>query len=79
MEQQSRDLRQQQRGIKDGHEDASVQKHIFRQLEELIKKKLSVLEKQSGAGYGGYGGADYGMRPAIDMSQGAVNRIVIGE
>lgn len=83
MEAQSRELRQKQKHVKETHEDSVSQKGIFAQLEALMEIKLKVTQNYENPGIGAnlYGAqsVDYGMRPAIDMSQGAVNRIVIGD
>ncbi|CAD7926838.1 unnamed protein product [Amoebophrya sp. A25] len=81
MEQQARELRQRQKHVKETHEERVKQKQIFSQLEALMDIKLKVTSNYEAGGTNLYAAqsVEYGMRPAIDMSHGAVNRIVIGD
>merc|ERR1719265_233963 len=80
MEQISRELRKQQKVVKETHEDSLRQKQSFIQLENLMKVKLKVSQQEmmnlNGGGPGP--GEMYGSRPVIDVSTGGVNRMIIG-
>jgi intraflagellar transport protein 81 len=80
MEQVSRDLRKQQKAVKESHEDSLAQRQSFIQLESLMRVKLKVSQQEMMNLVGGdYTGDIYGSRPVIDVSQGGVNRMIIGD
>merc|ERR1719473_1965932 len=81
MEQISRELRKQQKVVKETHEDNLRQKQSFIQLESLMKVKLKVTQQEmmNLVGGGPGPGEMYGSRPVIDVSQGGVNRMIIGD
>jgi len=70
LEQQSRDLRAQQKQLKDSQEEHIQQKQLFAKIQELMEVKLKSMVG---------GTVNSGIRPAIDMSAGRVDRIVIGD
>eukprot|EP00746_Dinoflagellata_sp_MGD_P085005 gnl/MRDRNA2_/MRDRNA2_33687_c0_seq1.p1 gnl/MRDRNA2_/MRDRNA2_33687_c0~~gnl/MRDRNA2_/MRDRNA2_33687_c0_seq1.p1 ORF type:complete len:677 (+),score=212.71 gnl/MRDRNA2_/MRDRNA2_33687_c0_seq1:106-2136(+) len=81
MEQVSRELRKQQKVVKETHEDSLRQKQAFIQLESLMRVKLKVSQQEMMNLVGGGPGPGelYGSRPVIDVSQGGVNRMIIGD
>lgn len=80
MEQVSRDLRKQQKAVKETHTENLVQKQAFQQLETLMRMKLKVSQQEVMALSNTREGLDMlGARPAIDVSTGAVNRMIIGD
>merc|ERR1719473_1748803 len=80
MEQISRDLRKQQKVVKETHEDNLRQKQSFIQLEALMKVKLKVAQQEMmNLAGGGPAGEMYGSRQVIDVSTAGVNRMIIGD
>merc|ERR1712232_655065 len=78
MDVECKDLRHQQKAVKDDHEVNLFQKRGFSQLNKLMQVKLKVSRQvlQSLA-EGRVGGELYGTRAATDLSTAGVERLVI--
>ncbi len=81
LEQESRNLRMKQKSVKESVEESTRQKIIFSQLENLVRQKLECISHYSHPGGSNnlYVAGLNGMRPAVDLSHGRVDRIVIGD
>mmetsp|Transcript_25027 Transcript_25027/g.70526 ORF Transcript_25027/g.70526 Transcript_25027/m.70526 type:complete len:678 (-) Transcript_25027:211-2244(-) len=79
LDEQCRDLRKEQKLVKDSHEDNLKQKRAFMQLEKLMGIKLKVAKQEmqniADGRYGGMGAT----RTLMDASTAGVERLVIGD
>lgn len=78
LEQNSRDLRKQQKEVKENYESNRQQRNIVSQLAELMAVKLRVSQHEAALSQSGHVDM-YGGRTAVDVSSGAVNRMIIGD
>mmetsp|Transcript_55408 Transcript_55408/g.96848 ORF Transcript_55408/g.96848 Transcript_55408/m.96848 type:complete len:675 (-) Transcript_55408:88-2112(-) len=73
-----RDLRKQQKLVKETHEGNLKQKKSFAQLEQLMRVKLKVSKQEmQNLADGRFGAAGYGTRSVMDASTAGVERLVI--
>jgi len=78
LDEQCRELRKQQKLVKDGHEGNLKQKKAFVQLEKLMKVKLKVARQEAQNLADGRGAVNmYGSRTVMDASTAGVERLVI--
>jgi len=77
LDEQCRDLRKEQKVVKETHEDNLKQKKAFMQLEKLMQIKIKVakqeMQNMAEGRYGGMGGS----RTVMDASTAGVERLVI--
>mmetsp|Transcript_45883 Transcript_45883/g.82594 ORF Transcript_45883/g.82594 Transcript_45883/m.82594 type:complete len:673 (+) Transcript_45883:68-2086(+) len=77
LDEQCRDLRKEQKVVKETHEDNLKQKRAFMQLEKLMQIKFKVAKQEmqniAEGRYGGMGGS----RTVMDASTAGVERLVI--
>eukprot|EP00397_Hematodinium_sp_SG-2012_P019843 GEMP01020413.1.p1 GENE.GEMP01020413.1~~GEMP01020413.1.p1 ORF type:complete len:672 (+),score=176.12 GEMP01020413.1:115-2130(+) len=78
LEQISRELRKQQKEVKESYESNRTQRNIVSQLEELMVVKLRVAQQEAALSQSGHIDM-YGGRTAVDVSSGAVNRMIISD
>jgi len=77
LEQVSRELRKQQKEVKESYESNRAQRTIMSQLADLMSVKLRVAQHEATLSQGGHV-ESYG-RTAVDVSSGAVNRMIISD
>merc|ERR1712048_645408 len=77
LDETCRDLRKQQKVVKDGHEANVVQKKNFMALEKLMKVKLKVARQEMQNLAEGRPVNMYGTRSVMDASTAGVERLVI--
>mmetsp|Transcript_8283 Transcript_8283/g.23772 ORF Transcript_8283/g.23772 Transcript_8283/m.23772 type:complete len:678 (-) Transcript_8283:30-2063(-) len=83
LDAQCKDLRQEQKTVKETHEDKLKQKKAFVALEKLMQLKLKVsMQEAHSTQYGGMGmgmGMGVGARTMLDASTAGVERLVFEE
>jgi len=81
MDEQCKDLRKEQKTVKESHEDSLKEKKAFMQLEQLMKIKLKVAKVEMQSLMDGRNGGLYGVQGATrtyqDQSTAGVERLVI--
>jgi intraflagellar transport protein 81 len=77
LDEQCRDLRKQQKVVKDGHEGNLKQKKGFSALQELMLVKLRVAQQENQMQADGRPMMAYGTRAVMDASTQGVERLVI--
>eukprot|EP00929_Paragymnodinium_shiwhaense_P106287 TRINITY_DN7154_c0_g3_i1.p1 TRINITY_DN7154_c0_g3~~TRINITY_DN7154_c0_g3_i1.p1 ORF type:complete len:673 (-),score=310.08 TRINITY_DN7154_c0_g3_i1:131-2149(-) len=77
LDEQCRELRKQQKVVKDNHESNLKQKKAFVQLEALMKVKLKVAKQEMQSMQDGRNMNMYGTRTVMDASTAGVERLVI--
>lgn len=78
LEEYSRDLRRVQKEVKETYESNWAQRNIVSQIADLMAVKLRVSLQEAALSQSGHVDM-YGGRPAVDVSSGAVNRMIIGD
>jgi len=78
LEEYSRELRKRQKEVKETYDTNRVQRNIVTQIAELMAVKLRVAQNEAALSQSGHVDM-YGGRTAVDVSSGAVNRMIISD